>query len=262
MPNLSPEEIADQKVLPMSVAKLANDVDSLGVNKLDNDKIVGRLQEFANGNFNNLLANANLATRAAAAPFTTHADLLFKNTNEKTMILTANNALKLIDENFKDANGNRDAKAGMKFLQDIKDTELGKMDFNQLVQRGDAHKLIKLHHRDPQAFAAIANNHYASAQELENAINAIPLEGPDGKRAPTPASAPDSAAPVPATEKQAYGGHNPNRRSMGVELAQAAAIGVGIVEVEKIAVEAKAQTSPHTQAKNTHAHKLSSAFTV
>jgi len=230
----------------ITVKDLAKDIGWLGIEKKSNAEITGQLEQFKAGNFSSL--DSLLYSKETA--------MRFVGVTEPAMQRSAGNALKLINEDFRG-----DAKAGMNFLKEAQGTKnLGNLDFNELVQKGDAHKLILLKQQNPEKFNDIANGHYASPQDLENDINAIPVE-PGGKQAPVPASAPSSDAPVPATEKQAYNGHSPNRHAMNVALASVAAIGVAAAP--QLVAEVKTQKVAQAQVKNTAAHgKLRATFTV
>jgi hypothetical protein len=69
-----------------------------------------------------------------------------------------------------DADFGGDPKAAINFMNQLGNSGLAKLDFNQMVHNGTAHQLIAMSKTDPAQFQRVINGNYPDVKSLDQAI--------------------------------------------------------------------------------------------
>ena len=202
---------------------MANDISALGIGSKSSPEIKAELTRFAKGDFSDV-------------PFG-QMGLRFKGITPAEMERTAKNALSMIDKDF-----GGDAHVGLQSLQAvIKETHFGNLDFNELVETGNADRLMQLERQNPQAFFNVAKYQYSSQQQLGQMLDSV--------------GAPGQTVPV-AHQQSAFnqmpGAHDPHRASLKTgEIA---------APQQEASLGAKPTTAPHAQQMASNKTPIRSKF--
>ncbi len=141
----------------MEAENLSKIADDAGLRSKSNQEIEAILTKMSNGNFS-LVQKFEMAAAG---------------TNSKEMQQSAKAALMLTDQDF-----NGDFLKALSFLKQTEGTGLGKMDINQMVESGAAHRLVQLEQQNPQAVKDIASRQYQSVDDLGKALDAFIPQAP------------------------------------------------------------------------------------